>query len=162
MRAWFGISTGLLLSGSFIALLLAYQVRFLAMALGSIEAGFGRISPNVDAAARTLGETSASTLQRVLLPMLRPALGAGALLVFVDTMKELPATLLLRPFDTETLATRVYSFAALEQVETAGLAALMIVAAGLLPLILLQRTIDRGAFKRSSAAAPAASAVRRR
>ena len=162
MRAWFGISTGLLLSGSFIALLLAYQVRFLAMALGSIEAGFGRISPNVDAAARTLGETSASTLQRVLLPMLRPAIGAGALLVFVDTMKELPATLLLRPFDTDTLATRVYSFAALEQVETAGLAALMIVAAGLLPLILLQRTIDRGGFKRSSAAAPAASAVRQR
>lgn len=144
MRSWFGVSTGLLLSGSLFALTLAYAIRFLTVALGGVEAGLERISPNLDAASRTLGESAASTLRRVHLPLLLPALGAGALLVFVDAMKELPATLLLRPFNFETLATHVYSLAGIEQFENASPGALLIVLAGLLPLLLLHRTIATG------------------
>ncbi len=141
MRGSFGISTGLLTSGTLFALLLAYQIRFLAVSLGTVDAGFETISPSIDAAARTLGQSSFATLKLVLLPILQPSLGAAALLVFVDTMKELPATLLLRPFNTSTLATRVYDFASLEQVAAASVAALLIVACGLVPLIALERTI---------------------
>ena len=108
--------------------MLAYTIRFLAVSLGALEAGFERLSPNLDAVARTLGETALSALWRVHMPLLVPALGAAALLVFVDGMKELPATLLLRPFNFETLATHVYSYAALEQFEQAALGALTIVA----------------------------------
>ena len=143
-RTTFGISTGLLISGSMFALVLAYAVRFLAVALGSIEAGLERISPNLDAAARALGETSFSALRRVHLPLLLPALGAAGLLVFVDSMKELPATLLLRPFNFETLATHVYSFAALEQFEEAALGALAIVISGLVPVLLLHKAVAGG------------------
>lgn len=143
-RSLFGISTGLILSGSIAALVFAYVIRFLAVALGGLEAGLERISPNLDAAARTLGETAGSALFRVHLPLLLPALGAAGLLVFVDALKELPATLLLRPFNFETLATHVYTFAALEQVEAGALGALAIIAAGLVPLILLHRTIASG------------------
>ena len=144
MRARLGISTGLLLSGSLAALLLAYTIRFLAVSLGAIEAGFERLSPNLDAVARTLGETAMSALRRVHLPMLAPALGAAALLVFVDAMKELPATLLLRPFNFETLATHVYAFAALEQFEQGAAGALAIVLAGLAPVLLLHRAVASG------------------
>ena len=144
MRATFGISTGLLISGTMVALVLAYTVRFLAVALGSVEAGLERISPNLDAAARALGETVFSALRRVHLPLLIPSLGAAGLLVFVDAMKELPATLLLRPFNFETLATHVYSFAALEQFEEAALGALAIVIAGLAPVLLLHRAVAGG------------------
>lgn len=143
-RATFGISTGLLISGSMLALVLAYAVRFLAVALGSIESGLERISPNLDAAARALGETSFSALRRLHLPLLLPSLGAAGLLVFVDSMKELPATLLLRPFNFETLATHVYSFAALEQFEEAALGALAIVVAGLVPVLLLHNAVAGG------------------
>ncbi|MCC0009601.1 MAG: iron ABC transporter permease [Hyphomicrobiaceae bacterium] len=143
-RATFGISTGLLISGTILALILAYAVRFLAVALGSIESGLERISPNLDAAARALGETSLSTLRRVHLPLLLPALGAAGLLVFVDSMKELPATLLLRPFNFDTLATHVYSFAALEQFEEAALGALAIVVSGLVPVLLLHKAVAGG------------------
>lgn len=143
-RSTFGISTGLLISGSMLALVLAYTVRFLAVALGSVESGLERISPNLDAAARALGETSFSALRRVHLPLLLPALGAAGLLVFVDSMKELPATLLLRPFNFETLATHVYSFAALEQFEEAALGALAIVVSGLVPVLLLHKAVAGG------------------
>jgi iron(III) transport system permease protein len=143
-RSLFGISTGLLVSGSIFALTYAYVVRFLTVALGGIDAGLERVSPNLDAAARALGETAFSTLWRVHLPLLLPALGSAALLVFVDAMKELPATLLLRPFNFETLATQVYGFAALEQLEAAGLGALTIVLAGLVPVIFLHATIASG------------------
>lgn len=145
---WFrdhlGVATGLVLSGSAFALTLAYVIRFLAVSLGSVEAGLERISPNLDAAARALGETSLTTLWRVHLPLLLPALGAAGLLVFVDCMKELPATLLLRPFNFETLATHVYSFAALEQFEDAALGALAIVVTGLVPLLLLHKAVASG------------------
>ena len=97
MRSLFGVSTGLLLSGTAFAIVLAYTIRFLAASLGAVEAGLSKISRNIDAAARTLGATVSETLFRVHLPMLRPALGAAALLVFVDSMKELPATLSAPP-----------------------------------------------------------------
>jgi iron(III) transport system permease protein len=144
LRQTMGVSSGLLLSGSIFALVLAHAIRFLAVALGALEDGLGRISPNLDAASRTLGETALSTLGRVHVPLLRPAVGAAALLVFVDSMKELPATLLLRPFNFETLATHVYGFAALEQFQEAGLAALTIVLIGLAPVLLLHRAIVGG------------------
>lgn len=144
MRSSLGVSTGLLLSGSIFALVLAYTIRFLAVSLGTIEAGLERISPNLDAAARALGSSPMSALMRVHLPMLTPALGTAALLVFVDAMKELPATLLLRPFNFDTLATHVYSFAALEQFEEASLSAVAIVVVGLVPVLLLHRAVAGG------------------
>ena len=137
----FGVSPGLLLSGSSFIIVLAYAIRFMSVSTGAIEAGLTRISPNLDAAARTLGQTAFGALFRVHLPLLRPPFGAALLLVFVDGMKELPATLLLRPFNFETLATRVYSLAALDQFEDAALAALMIVLVGLVPLLLLNRAM---------------------
>lgn len=139
-----GYSIGLLISGTVFILVLAYTVRFLAVALGGIEAGLERVSPNLDAAARTLGETALSALWRVHLPLLVPALSTAGLLVFVDAMKELPATLLLRPFNFETLATHVYGFAALEQIESASFGALAIVAVGLIPVLLLHRAVAEG------------------
>lgn len=151
-REWLGVSTGLLLSGSIVAIVLAYTIRFLAVSLGSVEAGLHRISPNLDAAARTLGQTSLQTLWRVHMPLLVPALGAGGLLVFVDSMKELPATLLLRPFNFETLATAVYNYAALEQFEMAAPGALTIVAVGLIPVLLLHRAVAGGRAGGSSGA----------
>lgn len=141
VRDFLGLSTGLILSGSIAALVYAYVIRFLAVARGGIEAGLERISPNLDAAARALGETAASALWRIHLPLLLPALGAAGLLVFVDALKELPTTLLLRPFNFETLATHVYAFAAVEQVEAGALGALTIVLAGLVPLVVLHRAI---------------------
>ena len=123
-----------LLSGSVFALVLAYTIRFLAASFGAVEAGLSKISRNTDAAARTLGATISETLWRVHLPLLRPALGAAALLVFVDSMKELPATLLLRPFNFDTLATQVFTLASLYRYEEAGLSALTIVAASLAPV----------------------------
>jgi iron(III) transport system permease protein len=140
-RSWLGVSTGLILTGSILALLVAYAVRFMAVSLAAAESGLSRVSPNLDAAARTLGETALSVLRRVHFPLLRPAIGTALLLVFVDVMKELPATLLLRPFDFETLATRVYGFAAIEAFEEAAFGALTIVLIGLVPVILLNWTI---------------------
>jgi iron(III) transport system permease protein len=144
LRSLTGASSGLLLSGSLFVIVLAYTVRFLAIALGSLEAGFEKLSPNLDAVARTLGETALSSLRRVHLPLIIPALGAAALLVFVDGMKELPATLLLRPFNFETLATHAYSYAALEQFERAALGALTIVLIGLVPVLLLHQAVAGG------------------
>lgn len=144
MRAHLSVSTGLLLSGSLFAVTLALVIRFLAVAVSSIDAGLERISPNIDAAAKTLGAGSASALRRIHLPMLKPAIGAAALLVFVDAMKELPATLLLRPFNFETLATRMYGLAAAEQFEEAAVGAVAIVVIGLIPVLLLHRAVAAG------------------
>ena len=143
-RSWLGISTGLVLSGTVATLVLAYSVRFLAVAHGTVEAGLERISPNLDAAARTLGETALSALRRVHLPLLLPALATSGLLVFVDAMKELPATLLLRPFNFETLSTHVYALVALEQVEAASVGAVAIVLVGLVPVLLLHKAVADG------------------
>ena len=132
--------SGLLLMGSSAALVLAYAIRFLAIPAGGIEAGLLRIPPSLEQASRLLGESSGRTLWRVHLPLLKPALAASALLVFVDTMKELPATLLLRPLNFETLATWLYAEAARGTYEEGAVAALAIVLTGLLPVILLART----------------------
>jgi iron(III) transport system permease protein len=140
MRESFGISTGLLLSGSIAAVIFAYVVRFLAISFGTIETGLQKVTPNVAAAARTLGRGPIGAFFEVHLPLLRPALVAAGLLVFVDCMKELPATLILRPFDFETLATSVFMLASMGELEESALPALTIVAAGLLPVILLSRT----------------------
>nr|WP_232430236.1 iron ABC transporter permease [Burkholderia ubonensis] len=131
---------GLILMGSAAALVIAYTVRFLAISAGSIEAGLARIPPSLEQAARSLGETAGGTLRRVHLPLLRPALMTSALLVFVDAMKELPATLLLRPLNFDTLATWLYAEAARGTYEEGAVAALAIVLAGLVPVILLART----------------------
>ncbi|HSV61324.1 MAG TPA: iron ABC transporter permease [Variovorax sp.] len=130
---------GLPLMGAGVVLVIACAIRFLAMPLGGIEAGLARISPTLEQASRLLGESPSGTLRRVHLPLLQPAIAAGALLVFVDAMKELPATLLLRPANFDTLATWLYAEASRGTYEEGAIAALAIVLAGLLPVILLAR-----------------------
>ena len=140
MEAWFGIDTGLLLLGSGAGLVYAYVVRFLAVSYGQVEGGFGRITPHLDMAARTLGRNTGQTLAQVHLPILKPVLLSAALLSFVDCMKELPATILLRPFNFETLATTVFEAASREAFEEAALPSLAIVLVGLIPVIYLARS----------------------
>ncbi len=140
-RSLFGVSTGLLLSGTVFAVIFAYVVRFLTVATGSVEASLARITPNMDLAARSLGRGPAQTLFRVHLPLMRSGMLTALLVVFVDCMKELPATLILRPFNFDTLATYVYQFASDELLARCAPGALAIVLAGLLPVILLSRTI---------------------
>jgi iron(III) transport system permease protein len=142
-RDWFGVSTGLLLSGTLFALVFAYTVRFLAVAYGSIDASMKKISPHMDDAARSLGKSSSNILFRIHLPLMRGGVLTAALVVFVDCMKELPATLVLRPFNFETLATQVYQFASDELIGESALYALLIVLVGLVPVIMLSNTIDR-------------------
>jgi len=141
MRAQFGWSSGLLLSGTLIALLFAYMVRFLAVALQTVEAGLGKIRPSMDDAARVLGHSPSQVLKRVHMPILRGSLITAMLLVFVDVLKELPATLVLRPFNFNTLAVRTYELAADERLADAASASLTIVLAGIIPVILLSRSI---------------------
>jgi iron(III) transport system permease protein len=138
----FGIRTGLLLSGTLVALVLAYTVRFMAVALHSVEAGLMQITPSMDNAARSLGESPLGVLKRVHLPLLRSSVLGALLLVFVDVLKELPATLLLRPFNFNTLSVRTYELASDERLADAALPALAIVLIGLIPVILLSRALD--------------------
>jgi len=142
MREAFGISTGLLLSGSAFALVFAYTVRFLAVSAGSVESALQKITPSMDMASRSMGYTPGKTLVHVHLPMLRGTLLTAALVVFVDCMKELPATLILRPFNFETLATYVYQFASDERLFHSALPSLIIVLAGIVPIILMSRSIS--------------------
>ncbi len=143
MRNRFGIATGLLFSGTIIALLFAYLVRFLAVAFNTLESSLGRIKPSLDDASRSLGHSTLDTLRRVHIPLLGSSLLTAALLVFVDVMKELPATLIIRPFNFDTLAVRVYQLAADERLAEAAAPALAIVAVGILPVLLLSRQIRR-------------------
>ncbi len=138
---FFGVT--LLTSGTVLALLFAYAVRFMSLAQGNVEAGLTSITPHMDMAGRTLGHGPWSLLWRVHVPMLRGALLTGSVLIFVDCMKELPATLLLRPFNFETLATLTYTYASLEQLEAAALPALSIGLVGLLPVFLMSRRLDK-------------------
>ncbi|MEP0581963.1 iron ABC transporter permease [Roseibium sp.] len=140
MKAAFGFGTGLLLLGSGVGLVYAYMVRFLAVSYGQVEGGFGKISTHLDMASRTLGRDASQTLGQIHLPLLRPVLLSALLLTFVDCMKELPATILLRPFNFETLATTVFEAASREAFEEAALPSLAIVIVGLLPVIYLART----------------------
>ncbi len=159
-REAFGVSTGLLLSGSGAALIYAYVVRFLAIPAGAIEAGLARIPTSLDDTARSLGQTPTGVAWRVHAPLAAPAIGAAALLVFVDCMKELPATLLLRPLNFETLATHVYGEAARGSYESGAVAALAIVIVGLAPVMLIARASNRAVLSEAAAAPPASSAFR--
>lgn len=140
---WFGVRTGLLVSGTLLALLLAYSVRFLAVSLHGIEAGLERIKPNMDNAARSMGLSPLQVLRRVHVPLLSGSVLTALLLVFVDVLKELPATLILRPFNFNTLAVRAHELASDERLADAALPALAIVLVGLLPVILLARSTER-------------------
>ncbi len=149
MRASFGISTGLVLSGTLVALVFAYLVRFLAVSLNTVEASLGKVTPTMDGAARTLGLGPAATLARVHVPIISGSLMTAAILVFVDVMKELPATLIMRPFNFNTLAVRAFELASDEQLAEAAPAALAIVAAGIVPVVLLTLAIARSRPGRS-------------
>ena len=143
--AWFkesyGISTGYILSGTVFILIFAYLVRFLALAFGAAESGFGRITPQMEEASRSLGKTNLQTLKQVHVPLMRGSMLAAGLLVFVDVMKELPATLMLQPFNFSTLATRAYGYATEELLKEASLWCLTIVAVGLFPVLFLNRQL---------------------
>ena len=143
MRSTFDISTGLLVTGSIWLLVAAYMVRFLAAALGAYEGGQAMVHANMDSAARSLGETPVGTLRRVHLPILSPSLLTALLIVFVDVMKELPATLIMRPFNYDTLAVQAYRLASDERLDGAAVPSLVIVAMGLLPVILICRQVGR-------------------
>ena len=151
-----GVRSGLLLTGTIAALIYAYLVRYFAVAWNGIEPGFARITPSMDAAARGLGASPVGTLLRVHMPLLGRSAAAAALLVFVDVMKELPATLVMRPFNFDTLATQAYP----RWRRTSGwpklrLPSLAIVAVGVLPLLLLARTVRRGTAAGRHAPGPA-------
>jgi iron(III) transport system permease protein len=143
LRASLGVSSGLLLTGTIVALLYAYLVRYFAVAQQPVDAGLARITPAMDASARSLGAGPLEVFRRVHLPLLSPSLLAAALLVFVDVMKELPATLVLRPFNFDTLAVIAYQMAADERLGEAALPSLTIVLMGLAPVILLSRAIGK-------------------
>jgi iron(III) transport system permease protein len=140
LSQWFGVSSGLLLSGTVFALLFAYSVRFLAVSLHSVDAGLTRINPSMDHAARSLGLSPSQVVRRIHLPLLRSSVFSALLLVFVDVLKELPATLVLRPFDFNTLAVRTYELASDERLADAAPSALAIVLVSLAPVILLSRS----------------------
>ena len=133
----FGWSVGLLMSGTAVAVVYGYQTRFLAVAVNLMRASYSRIAPSLDGAARTLGRSPVGTLTHVHLPLLRGSLVAAAVLVFVDVIKELPATLMLRPFGMETLSVRVYQLASDERLAEASSGALAIILVGLLPVVIL-------------------------
>lgn len=141
MRQHFGISTGLVLTGSLAALVTAYLVRFLAVAVQAVDAGFAKISPAMDDAARALGAPPWRRLRQVHWPLLRRSVMAAGLLVFVDAIKELPATMILQPFNFSTLAVQAHKLASDERLAEASTAALIIVLVGLLPVILIARNM---------------------
>lgn len=143
MRTTFDVSTGLLFTGSIWLLIAAYMIRFLAAALGAYEGGIAVVSRNIDAASRVLGQSSIGTVRRVHVPILTPSLLTAALIVFVDVMKELPATLIMRPFNFDTLAVQAHRLASDERLSGAAVPSLLIGAIGLLPVILLCRQVAR-------------------
>ncbi len=148
-RNLFGISTGLILTGSAAGLIFAYVVRYLAVALQSVSSGMERVTPSISSAARILGQGNADVIRRVYIPLLSPSALTAILLVFVDVMKELPATLMLRPFNFDTLAVAAHNYAADERLGFAAAPSLALVAAGIIPCILLIRSIS-GAARRQN------------
>ncbi|MEO0390579.1 MAG: iron ABC transporter permease [Pseudomonadota bacterium] len=153
MEAWFGISTGLLITGSIWLMICAYLIRFLAAAIGAYEGGLETVTGNVDAAARVLGRGSWGMVRDVHLPILRRSLLTALLIVFVDTIKELPATLILRPFNFDTLAVQAFRLASDERLNGAAVPSLVIAAIGLVPVILLCLQISERRLPGTSAAA---------
>jgi iron(III) transport system permease protein len=159
LRSNFNYSSGLLISGTIAALVIAYLVRFLAVALKSVDSGLGSIHPNMDQAARSLGLSPFSVLRQVHLPIMKGSIITGLLIVFVDVMKELPATLVLRPFNFNTLAVRAYELASDERLADAALPSIAIVLAGLLPVILLSRVSRISNVSRISHVSPKMSSA---
>jgi iron(III) transport system permease protein len=143
LSAMLGRDVGLLLTGGFAVLVYAYLIRFLAISMQTCEAGFAKITPSMDAAARSLGASDREVVRRVHMPLLRTSLITAALMVFVDVMKELPATLVMRPFNFDTLAVRTYTLAKDERLAEASIAALAIVLVGLIPVVIASRAITR-------------------
>jgi iron(III) transport system permease protein len=143
LHAHYGMIVGLIFSGTAFILIYAYVVRFLAVSFNTVEASLGKVTPSMDAASRTLGQTPAGTLKRVHTPIMRGSLFAAGILVFVDIMKELPATIILRPFNFDTLAVRAYSLASDERLAEASTASLAIVAVGIIPVVLLSMAMRR-------------------
>lgn len=143
LRDSFNVSSGLLFSGTLFALMFAYMVRFLAVSVGTVESALGKIRPSMDDAARSLGRSPKQVLLQIHMPLMRTSLLTAILLVFVDVLKELPATLILRPFNFNTLAVRAYELASDERLADASSAALSIVIAGIIPVILLSRSINK-------------------
>ena len=143
LKDYAGISAGLLFSGTIVAITYGYVVRFLALSYGSAQSSLTRIKPSMEDAARTMGLGRIGTLMRLHFPLIRASLVAAMLLVFVDCMKELPMTVILRPFNFETLATFVFQYASDELLEEASLAALTIVGTGVIPVLILSATLSR-------------------
>lgn len=142
MEELIGVKTGLLITGSIWLMVLAYMVRFLAAALGAYDSGLQSVTNNMDSAARVLGRTNWGTVRSIHLPILRPSIFTALLIVFVDTVKELPATLILRPFNYDTLAVHAFRLSADERLQGAAVPSLLIVGVGLLPVVLLCRQIS--------------------
>lgn len=142
--SWLDVDLGLILSGTLVALLFAYTVRFLAVSLGAVQSGLEKIKPSLDGAARTLGCTPMQVLKQIHVPLMRSSVLTALLIVFVDVLKELPATLILRPFNFNTLAVRAFELASDERLVDAAPASLLIVVVGLIPVILLSRSITKG------------------
>ncbi len=138
---FFGVTFGLVLSGSLAALIFGYLVRFMAVSLNTVDASFAKVTPNMEAASRSLGRSKLATATKVHLPIMSGGLMTAALIVFVDVMKELPATLIMRPFNFDTLAVQAYNLAKDERLTQAATPSLVIVAVGILPLILVSRAI---------------------
>ncbi|MGH8705176.1 MAG: ABC transporter permease, partial [Burkholderiales bacterium] len=139
LEAAFDVKAGLMLTGTIAALVYAYLVRCLAVALHTVEAGLAKVTPSMEDAARNLGASPAATLARVHAPLLASSLATAALLMFVDVLKELPATFALRPFNFDTLAVEAYNLAKDERLAEAAVPSLVIVAIGLVPLLLVSR-----------------------
>jgi iron(III) transport system permease protein len=152
LRRTFGISSGLLLTGSMIGLVFAYVVRFLAVSCQSVEASMLKITPSMDMAGRSLGVSPMGVLRRIHLPLIRGGLWSAAILVFVDVMKEMPATLLLRPFGHDTLAVRIWQLTSESFWQAAALPALTIVAGGVLPVLVLVRRMPPAAAREARTA----------
>lgn len=143
LEYWGVAPVGLILSGSLVILVLGYLVRFSAIAVGSVDSSLVQVSPSLDLASRTLGHGPVKTLWRVNLPLIKKGMLTAFILVFIESMKELPTALLLRPFNFETLATYVYQFVSDEMIELAALPALMIIALGLIPFIVVNRLLEK-------------------
>jgi iron(III) transport system permease protein len=161
MEANFGIRTGLLITGSIAALVFAYLVRFMAAALHTVQSSFEKITPQMEDTARALGHGPLSTGLRIHVPILSGGMLTAALIVFVDVMKELPATLIMRPFNFDTLAIQAYNLAKDERLAQAATPSLVIVACGLLPILVMSRAImkSRPGAKQRARAEPTAPAV---
>jgi iron(III) transport system permease protein len=140
---WFDISVGLVFSGSLFALILVYSSRFLAVAMHNIDTGLSRVKPSMDDAARSLGYKPLQILRTIHVPLMKTSVLSALLLVFVDVLKELPATLILRPFNFNTLAVRAFELASDERLMDAAFPALAIVSVGILPVILLTLLMDK-------------------